>query len=167
VVSLAAASHTPRAAARHVDPLTLCRSRLLAAHTGTHVDAPYHFIDKGDGIETLDLDVLIGEQGGTARGCSRTAASSDRQDAALCIAHMHTVGDRSRAPSCETRCGAVYLLQARRWWWTSQLAPTSQVRRACAGHSAQSSISVMLVTVVGGGPCPSSHTCLPLLLVHR
>lgn len=32
----------------------------LAAHTGTHVDAPYHFIDKGEGIESLDLNILIG-----------------------------------------------------------------------------------------------------------
>jgi arylformamidase len=29
-------------------------------HTGTHVDAPRHFIDGGDGIETLDVDVLCG-----------------------------------------------------------------------------------------------------------
>lgn len=29
-------------------------------HMGTHVDAPYHFIDSGQGIETLALEVLIG-----------------------------------------------------------------------------------------------------------
>lgn len=29
-------------------------------HTGTHVDAPKHFIDNGGGVETLDLDDLIG-----------------------------------------------------------------------------------------------------------
>jgi arylformamidase len=32
----------------------------LSAHTGTHVDAPLHFIDDGAAIETLDLDMLIG-----------------------------------------------------------------------------------------------------------
>ena len=29
-------------------------------HMGTHVDAPYHFIDSGQGIEMLALEVLIG-----------------------------------------------------------------------------------------------------------
>ena len=36
-------------------------SRLvLGTHTGTHVDAPKHFIDDGPGIEGLSLDLLIG-----------------------------------------------------------------------------------------------------------
>ncbi|HID54364.1 MAG TPA: cyclase family protein [Anaerolineae bacterium] len=36
-------------------------SRLeMSAHTGTHVDAPAHFISGGGGVETLPLDVLIG-----------------------------------------------------------------------------------------------------------
>lgn len=29
-------------------------------HIGTHVDAPYHFIDNGETVEQLPLDVLIG-----------------------------------------------------------------------------------------------------------
>ena len=33
----------------------------FGAHTGTHVDAPAHFIDGGATIESLPLDVLIGE----------------------------------------------------------------------------------------------------------
>lgn len=33
----------------------------MGVHTGTHVDAPYHFIADGNPIETLDLEVLIGE----------------------------------------------------------------------------------------------------------
>jgi kynurenine formamidase len=32
----------------------------LDAHTGTHVDAPLHFVTDGAGIESLDLSVLIG-----------------------------------------------------------------------------------------------------------
>ena len=32
----------------------------ISAHTGTHLDAPAHFIPGGVGVETLDLDVLIG-----------------------------------------------------------------------------------------------------------
>ena len=33
----------------------------FGAHTGTHVDAPAHFIEGAAKVETLDLEVLIGE----------------------------------------------------------------------------------------------------------
>jgi arylformamidase len=37
-------------------------SRLeLGVHTGTHVDAPVHFIEGGAGTETIEPDILIGE----------------------------------------------------------------------------------------------------------
>ena len=37
-------------------------SRLdISVHTGTHLDAPYHFLEDGTTVETLPLDVLIGE----------------------------------------------------------------------------------------------------------
>lgn len=32
----------------------------MSAHTGTHVDAPYHFIADGSGVDRLPLDVLMG-----------------------------------------------------------------------------------------------------------
>ncbi|HSN77102.1 MAG TPA: cyclase family protein [Anaerolineae bacterium] len=32
----------------------------VGAHIGTHLDAPAHFVRGGAGVETLDLDVLIG-----------------------------------------------------------------------------------------------------------
>jgi arylformamidase len=32
----------------------------LGAHTGTHIDAPVHFIDGGTGIDALALDALVG-----------------------------------------------------------------------------------------------------------
>jgi arylformamidase len=36
-------------------------SRLdIGAHTGTHVDAPAHFIRGGAGVDRLDLDLLVG-----------------------------------------------------------------------------------------------------------
>lgn len=36
-------------------------SRLrLSSHTGTHVDAPYHFLDEGQTVDDLPLDVLMG-----------------------------------------------------------------------------------------------------------
>jgi arylformamidase len=33
----------------------------LGVHTGTHVDAPYHFIPGGNTVDTLDLDILVGK----------------------------------------------------------------------------------------------------------
>jgi arylformamidase len=32
----------------------------MSAHTGTHVDAPRHFFDSGEGVESLPLELLIG-----------------------------------------------------------------------------------------------------------
>ncbi len=32
----------------------------LGSHTGTHVDAPSHFLDGGPGVEELSLDALVG-----------------------------------------------------------------------------------------------------------
>lgn len=32
----------------------------LAVHTGTHVDAPVHFLPDGAGVESLSLDILVG-----------------------------------------------------------------------------------------------------------
>jgi arylformamidase len=32
----------------------------ISAHTGTHVDAPFHFLPEGSTVESLDLQVLIG-----------------------------------------------------------------------------------------------------------
>jgi arylformamidase len=32
----------------------------FGAHTGTHVDAPVHFIDEGAGVDTLPLEVFLG-----------------------------------------------------------------------------------------------------------
>ncbi|MGA8164534.1 MAG: O-acetyl-ADP-ribose deacetylase [Waddliaceae bacterium] len=32
----------------------------MSAHTGTHVDAPCHFLPRGDSVDQLSLDILIG-----------------------------------------------------------------------------------------------------------
>jgi arylformamidase len=32
----------------------------ISAHTGTHVDAPAHFVQGGAGVDTLDLNALVG-----------------------------------------------------------------------------------------------------------
>jgi arylformamidase len=46
----------------HLDRGDMCTvTRLdMGAHTGTHVDAPAHFIRGGAGVEALDLDALVG-----------------------------------------------------------------------------------------------------------
>jgi len=36
------------------------RKVVLGTHTGTHADAPLHFIPKGKGIDEVSLDILIG-----------------------------------------------------------------------------------------------------------
>jgi arylformamidase len=41
------------------DPANVSSLR-LGSHTGTHMDAPLHFISGGPGIDTLPLDLLIG-----------------------------------------------------------------------------------------------------------
>lgn len=41
------------------DPYTLTRLG-MSAHTGTHVDAPAHFVPGGAGVDELDLHLLIG-----------------------------------------------------------------------------------------------------------
>src|SRR5919112_2748159 len=33
---------------------------VMGTHTGTHVDAPRHFFDEGNGVDALSLDLLIG-----------------------------------------------------------------------------------------------------------
>ena len=46
---------------RHIDRgdhATVSRLE-MSAHTGTHVDAPAHFIQGGAGVDTLDLNVLV------------------------------------------------------------------------------------------------------------
>lgn len=32
----------------------------IGAHTGTHTDAPFHFLDEGQGIDEIPLDVYLG-----------------------------------------------------------------------------------------------------------
>ena len=50
-------------------------SRLdLGVHTGTHVDAPVHFIEGGGGTESIDPEILIGEAHvSMRRACTRTS----------------------------------------------------------------------------------------------
>ncbi|MGD0577410.1 MAG: cyclase family protein [Bryobacteraceae bacterium] len=41
------------------DPFNLTECR-FTAHTGTHMDAPHHFLPAGDGIDTLPLEAVLG-----------------------------------------------------------------------------------------------------------
>lgn len=36
------------------------RKIVLGTHTGTHIDAPRHFIDGGETVDNLSLDILVG-----------------------------------------------------------------------------------------------------------
>ena len=33
----------------------------MCAHNGTHIDAPFHFLEKGKTVEQLDLSIFVGE----------------------------------------------------------------------------------------------------------
>ena len=54
-----AVSFEPAASLEEGDPANLTRLE-LGSHTGTHVDAPLHFLAGGEGVERLPLDALIG-----------------------------------------------------------------------------------------------------------
>jgi arylformamidase len=59
---------------------------IMGTHTGTHVDAPRHFIDDGDAVDELPLDLLLGrarvveitKRGGI--GADELAAAGLRED---------------------------------------------------------------------------------------
>lgn len=53
-VSITQVSHLDRG-----DHATVSRLG-MGSHTGTHVDAPAHFIQGGTGVDTLDLNTLVG-----------------------------------------------------------------------------------------------------------
>lgn len=52
-------SLTEAARIRHGDPVNVTRAD-MSAHTGTHIDAPLHFIDGASGIDAYPLDTFIG-----------------------------------------------------------------------------------------------------------
>jgi arylformamidase len=53
-ISITQVSHLDRG-----DRATVSRLE-MGAHAGTHVDAPAHFVRGGAGVDTLDLDTLVG-----------------------------------------------------------------------------------------------------------
>jgi arylformamidase len=54
-----AVSFEPAASLEQGDPANLTRLE-LGSHTGTHVDAPLHFLAAGAGVDQLPLEALIG-----------------------------------------------------------------------------------------------------------
>ena len=62
----------------------------LGAHTGTHVDAPFHFLADGAGAETIDPEALIGE----AWVVDATAATTVLDSAAIAAARIPDGAER-------------------------------------------------------------------------
>ena len=64
----------------------------MGSHTGTHVDAPYHFIDGGPRLGEVALDRMVGEAlvadlrgpRRRRRGAARAASRFERGDILLC-----------------------------------------------------------------------------------
>jgi arylformamidase len=59
-------------------------SRLvMGTHTGTHVDAPFHFFDEGIGVDELPLELLIGRARVVEIKARGGIAASDLEEAGL------------------------------------------------------------------------------------
>ncbi len=55
----------------------------LGSHTGTHVDAPHHFLDGAATVETLPLDALVGPSHVMERTGADHVTAADLEDAGL------------------------------------------------------------------------------------
>jgi arylformamidase len=68
----------------------------LGAHTGTHMDAPAHFVRGGEGIDTMPLDA--------AMGAARVIAIADRESIKLEELHQHRIrrGERILFKTCNS-----------------------------------------------------------------
>jgi arylformamidase len=51
---------TPRSQIANGDPANVSEVR-MGTHTGTHVDPPNHFVEGAPGIDSVDLDILVGD----------------------------------------------------------------------------------------------------------
>ena len=55
----------------------------LGSHTGTHVDAPHHFLDGRSTVEAMSLEALLGPAQVIERPSSATSAAADLEAAAI------------------------------------------------------------------------------------
>ncbi|GAP15349.1 kynurenine formamidase [Longilinea arvoryzae] len=55
----------------------------MGAHTGTHVDAPLHFLDGRRGVDRLDLDVLVGPAWVAEFGSTHEITAADFEKAEI------------------------------------------------------------------------------------
>lgn len=55
----------------------------MGAHTGTHVDAPLHFLDGRRGVDRLDLDVLVGPAWVAEFNSTREITAADLEKAGI------------------------------------------------------------------------------------
>lgn len=101
--------------------------------------------------------------------CQQREACSGKGDV-LCLAHVccracthHTVSIAVITPSRQTSCNAARLLQARRWWWTSQLAQTSQVRSPTACSRAYFAVVTLCSNLCVESSCQQQQCCAVLL----
>ncbi len=53
-------------------------SLTICAHNGTHLDAPYHFLEDGDTVEKIPLEKTVGTCYVTTQSCDLTEAQAQR-----------------------------------------------------------------------------------------
>jgi len=74
---------TPRSQIAKGDPANVSEVR-MGTHTGTHVDPPSHFVEGAPGIDSVSLDVLVGEAVVVdARHLDRPIQQTDMEELAI------------------------------------------------------------------------------------
>lgn len=90
----------------------------MCAHNGTHIDAPYHFLDNGKAVDKLDLNKLVGyayvtEQSGIVTGetaleiLEKAKGISEQASLRILIKGRATVSDEAAVTFAEN---GIYLL---------------------------------------------------------
>jgi arylformamidase len=72
----------------------------LSAHTGTHVDAPLHFIEGRQGVDRINLDVLIGPALVVEFQVEKEITAADLESAALPAGSTRLL--------CKSRCSSYW-----------------------------------------------------------
>ena len=149
----------------------------LGTHTGTHMDAPRHFIDGAPGIDRIPLDVLVGP----ALVADARGAPGDIDAAALAALGVPAGTERlllrtrnealwERAPSRATSWASPPTPPASWWRWACGWSgsTTSRSRRAPTRRLPTSALLEAGVAVVEGldlrqaPPGAYELVCLPL-----
>jgi arylformamidase len=151
----------------------------MGAHSGTHVDAPYHFLADGDTVDELPLEILIGKARVVEIGARDKIERSDlealdlRDDLRVLI--RTRMSGQLRVPEFQedfvylTPDAATYLVQAGiKLVGIDYLSVERYGSKEFAAHHALLSAGVVIVEgldLSAAEPGEYDMTCLPLRIV--